>query len=65
VVVAVPVAPASTYRELEPLVNWLVCIVRPAEFLSVGQSYQDFRQTGDEEVRSLLGDGDRDDAPTR
>jgi len=59
VVVAVPVAPVSTCRELEPLVDRLVCIVRPSEFLSVGQWYEDFTQTSDEEVRHLLHDSER------
>jgi putative phosphoribosyl transferase len=58
VVVAVPVAPESTCQELEPLVDELVCLVRAADFLSVGQWYEDFAQTSDEEVRSLLPDGE-------
>jgi predicted phosphoribosyltransferase len=54
VIVAVPVAPRSTCRELEPLVDRLVCVVRAAAFFAVGQWYEDFTQTSDEEVRGLL-----------
>jgi putative phosphoribosyl transferase len=59
VIAAVPVAPVSTCREMEPLVDRLVCVVRVTHFLAVGQWYEDFAQTSDEEVRGLLRDGDR------
>jgi len=55
VVVAVPVAPPSTCRELEPLVDRLECIARPEWFVAVGAWYEDFSPTADEEVRALLG----------
>lgn len=54
VIVAVPVAPVSTCLELEQMVDRLVCVVRCGQFLAVGQWYDDFTQTGDEEVRGLL-----------
>jgi putative phosphoribosyl transferase len=53
-VIAVPVAPPSTCRELEPLVERLVCGVRPQWFLAVGIWYEDFGATSDDEVRTLL-----------
>lgn len=62
-IVAVPVAPASTCRELEPLVDRLVCIVRAVVFFAVGQWYEDFTQTSDEEVRGLLQDAAHAGAP--
>jgi putative phosphoribosyl transferase len=65
VIVAVPVAPDSTCRDLEPLVDRLVCVVRATHFLAVGQWYEDFAQTSDEEVRSLLRDGGRAGAAAR
>ena len=65
VIAAVPVAPVSTCRELEPLVDRLVCVFRVTRFLAVGQWYEDFTQTSDEEVRSLLGGGDRTAAASR
>lgn len=53
-VVAVPVAPPSTCRELEPLVDRLVCLARPRLFLAVGAWYENFGATSDDEVRDLL-----------
>jgi putative phosphoribosyl transferase len=54
VVVTVPVAAASTCRELQQAADEVVCITAPALFLAVGQAYRDFAQTTDEEVRALL-----------
>jgi putative phosphoribosyl transferase len=51
---AVPVAPASTLRELRPLVDELVCLASPAFFVAVGQHYDDFHQLDDDEVIALL-----------
>jgi putative phosphoribosyl transferase len=54
IVVAVPVAAAATCDELRSEVDDLVCAVTPEPFLSVGQWYDDFSQTSDEEVQDLL-----------
>jgi len=54
IVVAVPAAPESTCRELAALVDEVVCATTPSPFFAVGQSYWDFTQTTDEEVRDLL-----------
>jgi putative phosphoribosyl transferase len=54
VVVTVPVAAASTCRELRQDADEVVCITAPTLFLAVGQAYRDFAQTTDEEVRALL-----------
>ena len=54
IVVAVPVAPPSTCAELQNEVDQVVCAVTPEPFWGVGQWYQDFSQTSDEEVRELL-----------
>lgn len=54
VVVAVPVAPPDTCRELESLADEVVCLQAPRLFSAVGQWYEDFSQTGDEEVERLL-----------
>ncbi len=54
VVVAVPVAPARTCRELRPLVDDVICAATPEPFLAVGRFYENFEQTRDEEVRELL-----------
>ena len=53
-VVAVPVGAPSTCAEFESEVDKVVCAVTPEPFWGVGQWYQDFSQTSDEEVRDLL-----------
>lgn len=54
IVVAVPAAPESTCRELAGIVDDVVCASMPTPFLAVGESFWDFRQVSDEEVRELL-----------
>lgn len=54
IVAAVPVASASTCREFQLEVDELVCVQSPQDFYAVGQWYEDFSQTSDEEVRDLL-----------
>jgi predicted phosphoribosyltransferase len=53
-VVAVPVAAASTAEELRAEVDDLVCVATPEPFYAVGSWYEDFAQTGDDEVHALL-----------
>lgn len=54
IVIAVPAAPESTCREFAGLVDDVVCASMPTPFLAVGESFWDFRQVSDEEVRQLL-----------
>jgi len=54
IVVAVPAAPESTCRELQTMVDDVVCATMPFPFRAVGESFWDFRQVTDEEVRTLL-----------
>jgi erythromycin esterase-like protein/orotate phosphoribosyltransferase len=54
IAVAVPAAPQSTCRELEAMAAEVVCATTPSPFFAVGESYWDFTQTTDEEVRDLL-----------
>ncbi|MEX2032908.1 MAG: phosphoribosyltransferase family protein, partial [Dehalococcoidia bacterium] len=54
VVLAVPVAPADSLYDLAPDADEIVCLETPAAFFAVGQWYQDFTQTTDAEVVSLL-----------
>lgn len=56
IVVAVPVAPASTCAALRQEADAVVCARTPEPFAAVGQWYEDFSQTSDEEVRELLGE---------
>jgi putative phosphoribosyl transferase len=54
IVVAVPVAPAETCKELRAEVDELVCGATPRPFMGVGAWYRDFSQTTDDEVKDLL-----------
>ena len=54
VVLAVPVAPADAHPERWREVDDVVCLQRPARFYAVGQFYEDFGQTSDDEVMALL-----------
>src|SRR6266852_3742063 len=54
IVVAVPVGPPDTCQELEEEADETVCATTPEFFQAVGQYYEDFSQTSDEEVRELL-----------
>ncbi len=51
---AVPVTAPEALRFLGPLADDLVCLSAPSWFQSVGQCYQDFDQTTDQEVHRLL-----------
>jgi len=61
IVVAVPVGAADTCREIEQEVDETVCAMAPEWFQAVGQFYEDFSQTSDEEVRELLARAARRD----
>lgn len=54
IVVAVPVGPPSTCRELGREADDVVCLLMPPGFEAVGQVYADFHQVSDDEVRELL-----------
>src|SRR5436853_7937751 len=54
IVVAVPVGPPDTCREFEDEADEVVCASEPEFFQAVGQYYEDFSQTSDDEVRELL-----------
>src|SRR5580658_10848334 len=54
IVVCAPVAAADTCRSLAREADEVVCVNMPAEFHAVSVWYQEFFQTSDEEVRSLL-----------
>jgi putative phosphoribosyl transferase len=53
-VVAVPIAAPSTCEEFQDEVDEVVCARTPEPFHAVGVWYEDFSQTTDDEVRSLL-----------
>jgi predicted phosphoribosyltransferase len=54
IVVAVPVGPPDTCREFEEEADETICATIPEFFQAVGQYYEDFSQTSDDEVRALL-----------
>lgn len=54
IVVAVPTASAETCAEFDDLVDEIICAITPDPFFGVGLWYENFSQTSDEEVRSLL-----------
>ena len=54
IIVAVPVGPPETCREFEDVADEVVCASAPEFFQAVGQYYEDFSQTSDQQVRDLL-----------
>ena len=54
IIVAVPVGPSDTVRDLARLADDVVCLAQPEPFLAVGRFYENFDQTTDEEVVELL-----------
>jgi predicted phosphoribosyltransferase len=53
-VLAVPVAPPETIESLRSEVDDVVCVSTPVAFRAVGQFYEEFQQTTDDEVIRLL-----------
>ena len=54
VVVGVPVAAPETCDAFRDVADDIVCAATPHPFYAVGLWYEDFSQTGDDEVRALL-----------
>jgi predicted phosphoribosyltransferase len=59
-VAAVPVAPRESCDAMREVVDDVVCAQIPERFLAVGEWYEDFSQTTDEEVSELLRRGQRE-----
>ncbi|MGZ5370569.1 phosphoribosyltransferase [Aeromicrobium sp.] len=57
IVIAVPVCLSGAVGVLEEIADDVVCPWRPSDLLAVGQAYQRFDQTSDEEVRAILEGG--------
>jgi putative phosphoribosyl transferase len=53
-VVAVPVAPATTVSALRDVCDDVLCLATPQHFFAVGEWYEDFSPTSDDEVVALL-----------
>ncbi|AXG06385.1 phosphoribosyltransferase [Haloplanus rubicundus] len=54
VVLAVPVGPPDTVRELRELADEVICLETPSSFRGVGQFYERFDQVSDEEAMAYL-----------
>lgn len=54
VVLAAPIGAADTVRSLWEVADDVVCLGAPLDFAAVGQGYDDFSQTSDEQVTALL-----------
>jgi putative phosphoribosyl transferase len=53
--VAVPVGASETCQDLRGVADDVVCVLSPEPLRAVGLWYDDFAQTTDAEVRTLLG----------
>jgi putative phosphoribosyl transferase len=54
VVVAIPVSPPDTLEEMKTLADEVICLLTPRYFQAVGQFYENFEPTEDEEVIDLM-----------
>ncbi|MCD4782701.1 MAG: phosphoribosyltransferase [Candidatus Eremiobacteraeota bacterium] len=54
IIVAVPVAPRDAVIKMNEIADDILCLYAPEVFYSVGQFYEDFKQTTHEEVLNLL-----------
>jgi len=53
--IAVPIIPPDTYYELEALVDEVIAVDVPTQFLgAVGAYYAEFPQVADEEIRQMF-----------
>jgi putative phosphoribosyl transferase len=59
IVVAVPAAAPQAIEILRPEVDEAVFVIAPHDFKGVGNWYEDFSQTTDEEVQWLLAEAER------
>ncbi len=58
VVVGVPVAAPQTVQRLREEADEVVCVLVTERMNAVGEFYEDFRQTTDDEVRAALAGGE-------
>jgi predicted phosphoribosyltransferase len=61
IVVATPVIARSVFYQIQNAADEVAAIIAPEEFFGVGQWYEDFSQTTDEEVRQLLAEANQYD----
>ncbi len=63
-IVAIPVGPPDTVKELRQMADQVICLLTPEPFYAIGEFYRDFAQTEDEEVINLL-QRNRDEMKTK
>jgi predicted phosphoribosyltransferase len=56
IIVAVPVGSIEAIKRIGREADGVVCPLAPEDFQAVGQFYENFSQTSDEEVRELLAE---------
>ncbi|MBI2049492.1 phosphoribosyltransferase [Candidatus Roizmanbacteria bacterium] len=54
IIFASPVCSRDSVKDIKHMVDNILCLMTPEEFNSVGQWYENFDQTTDEEVKNLL-----------
>jgi predicted phosphoribosyltransferase len=59
IVVSAPTIASTTFDLMRDAADEVAVVIVPEEFYGVGQSYEDFSQTTDEEVRELLDQSNR------
>lgn len=65
IVLATPVASPSALDALRPVADDIVCLQTPPLFRAVGEWFEDFSQTTDDEVVAILSRSRRTSAPRR
>jgi predicted phosphoribosyltransferase len=56
IIVATPTIALTTFHEMQVVADEVVAVLIPIDFYGVGQWYENFAQTTDEEVRALLAE---------
>lgn len=59
IIAAAPVCPPSTIKELAKEADQIICVHSPEYFSAIGQFYENFEQTTDEEVIEILSESKR------
>ncbi len=54
IILAVPLAPKKTIEYLQKMVDEIICLFTPFDFMAIGEFYENFDQTSDSEVISIL-----------
>ncbi|MGW4304038.1 phosphoribosyltransferase [Streptomyces sp. NPDC004646] len=63
-ILAVPVGAPGAVHDLRPVADDIICLYQPTDFQAVGQWYDDFDQTSDEEVLRALEESRTDSRPS-